>query len=199
MSYLNTHFEEKTLIKSLKKGDEKAFKAAYDLFFPSLFRYSIKFLKSKELAEEVVHDVFLKLWNHRERLHDDGLLSPFLYKICKNHILNTLEKASKNPVLLNEITAAQIFSKDTGPEDLLIARELESSIKNAIDSLPPIRQHVFKLCRVEGKSYEEAASILGITTGTVNSHIIKANRSLKAFLKLSINFLLISLSVFLMN
>lgn len=189
-------FEEKTLVRSLKKGNEMALRSIYNHFFPSLYRYALKFLKSKELAEEVVHDVFLKIWNHREGLNDELPISPYLFKTCKNHLINTLEKASKDPVLLKEITSAGLYSKEHGPEELLIGAEFEKTVKDAIKSLPPVRQRVFNLCRVEGKSYEEVAQMLGISKGTVNSHIIKANRRLEKLIKVGVEVLILSLYFF---
>ncbi|MBD8488400.1 RNA polymerase sigma-70 factor [Echinicola sp. CAU 1574] len=196
MSVENTNFDEKLLLISFKKGSEVAFRALYDHFFPSLYRYALKFLKSKELAEEAVHDVFLKLWNSRERVQEDRSISPFLYKICKNHVLNLLDKAAKKPVLLREITDSQLSSLESGPEDVLIQREFENSFNIAVAKLPPVRQKVFRLCKLEGKSYEEAADILGISKGTVNSHIIKANRSLERLIKLGVSIILMILSLF---
>ncbi|WP_215224248.1 RNA polymerase sigma factor [Echinicola shivajiensis] len=186
-------FEEKTLVRSLKKGNEMAFRSIYDHFFPSLYRYALKFLKSRELAEEVVHDVFLKVWIHRERLNDELPISPYLFKACKNHLINTIEKAAKDPVLLKEVTSSGLCSKEHGPEDLLIGAEFEKTVKDAIKSLPPVRQRVFNLCRVEGKSYEEVADMLGISKGTVNSHIIKANRRLEKVIKLGVGVLILSI------
>lgn len=184
MSFESITFHEKSLLKSLKRGDEMAFRRIYDHYFPSIFRYAQRFLKCRELAEEAVHDVFLKLWEYSANIDEGKPLSPLLYRICKNHVLNVLDKAAKDPVLLKEITAAQLTANENGPEEVLIQREFESKVNRAIDLLPPVRQQVFRLCRLEGKSYEEVADMLGISKGTVNSHIIKANRSLEKVINL---------------
>lgn len=174
------HSDEK-FIRLLSKGDEQAFSTLYKKYHSHLYYYSLKFLKSGELAEETVHDVFLKIWENRENLRSDLNFRSYLFTICKNQIVNMLLRATKE----REIKAKIAHHLDTSHNDLeetVVYTDYMNLAYEAIHHLPPQRQLVFKLCREEGKSYAEIAETLNISTGTVRDHIVKAGKFIKNYL-----------------
>lgn len=186
--------EQFQLIKLIKVGNESAFRTLYDAYFSQLFRLSIRFLKSPELAEETVHDVFLKLWINRSKINDNLPISPYLFKICKNQLLNQIGKITKDSQYLKSIVMHQEMVCKVTPELVLIEEENKEMVIQAIRKLPAKRQLVYKMCREEGRSYKEVAYELGISEGTVNSHIIKAHQALKKIFKTGLVFILILLN-----
>ncbi len=174
--------EERDLILKLKENDLAAFEKIYKSYSADLIAYSRRFVKSDGLCEEIVHDVFLKYWDHRHTLREDQLIRPYLYTICKNHVLNTLRAISQDRVRAREWIKENSIQQESLPEESVYEEYRELAFE-AISRLPRQRQLVFKLCKLEGKSYDEVASILKISKGTINDHIIKANKSIKQYLQ----------------
>jgi RNA polymerase sigma-70 factor (family 1) len=172
---------ETELLEGLKKGSEIAFKQIYALYHHKIYRLALKFVKSEELAKEIVQDIFIKIWEHRHTINKDLSFSAYLFRIAHNHIFNLLKRASKEVSIKKQImAAAEISSNQT--EDEVIAAEYESLAIHAIEQLPPQRKLIFQLCRMEGKSYEEVSFALGISKSTVRDHMVKAIRFIKEYL-----------------
>lgn len=140
-------------------------------------------LKSPFLAEEAVHDVFLKVWQRRETLDGSRSVRSYLFTICKNHILNVLASVSRNESLHRHLFHFARLSGGQAEDDLVYA-EYERVTEQAVSRLPPQRQTVFRMCCLEGKSYEEAAGLLHISKGTVSDHMVKAIRFVREYLHL---------------
>jgi RNA polymerase sigma factor (sigma-70 family) len=88
------HIDERTLVINLIAGDERAFRAIFDRYRDCLYGYCLKFTKSKEAAEEIVQDVFVKVWETRSNLNPDLSFKAYLYQITKNLAFNFLKKAA---------------------------------------------------------------------------------------------------------
>ncbi len=190
---------ENDLILSLKRGNESALKEIYSNYFFQLYNYSKKYIKSPQLSEEIVQDVFLKLWEKKHDLREEvSSLKPFLHTICKNNIINTLRRAVKEQSIQADILE-HYFLEFENPENELIFKEYKEIALKAIAELPPKRQVVYKMCRLEGKTYEEVATLLNISKGTINDHIIKAHKYVKDFMiaKAGISLLLTLITSFL--
>lgn len=185
--------EDKLLVEGLILGDEHSFRCVYDKYHSNLYRYALKFVKSDELAKEVVHDVFLKVWEKRISLNSDLSLKYYLIKVCKNHVLNILAKSARENIFKKEILYHRDFL-DNNTEDSILYADYEKFANEAIARLPPQRQAIFKMCRMEGKSYQEAADNFGISKGTVRDHMLKAGRSIRKYLSINTD---ISLGLFL--
>lgn len=168
----------KNCIAQLKKGDERAFQLIYNEYGSQLLGYTRRHVKSTELAEEIVHDVFVKLWKHREHIKDESTVKAYIFTICKNHILNTLRKVSLD---FSRNVDSDIV-EDINPEKQMMSKELHDLIAKAVSALPKQRQIVFQLSRNEEKSYEEISLALGIGKGTVQDHLVKAKRSIREYL-----------------
>lgn len=169
------------LIQRVRQGDEKSFELLYNEYHKDLYYFSLKFIKSNVLAEEAVHDVFLAVWQNRHSLNENLSFKSYLYAICKNHLLNVLARVSREQALKKEILYCELNYDNSTEQDIQF-NEYEQLAHQAIAQLPPQRQLIFRMCRFEGKSYEDIAASLGISTGTVNDHMVKAIRYVKEYL-----------------
>lgn len=190
-----TENTEQFLVLRLQKGSEGAFRKLFDRYRHDIYAFSLSILKSKHQAEEVVQDVFLKVWLNHENLDPRLSFKSYIFTIARNLAFNILAKAA-NDVKLKE----RIFYKNQTGCSLTDTRLLEEDyekLKNrAIDELSPRCKQVFQMSRNDGKSYEQIAKELGISTNTVKNQMSTALASIKEFLSLNgdIVFLFIFLS-----
>jgi len=172
---------EDELLSLLVEGNRSAFKELYIEYYRKIYAYALKFTKSAQLAEDIAQEVFLKVWEKRHTMRDIRYFKGFLFTVCKNITLNILTRAAREIKIKSLIlNGAQKFHVD--PESTFQNGEYESLLNKAIEQLPPQRKLIYRLVKCEGKSYEEVAEQLGITTGTVNDHIVKATRSIRDYL-----------------
>lgn len=156
----------------------KAYKQLYVLLFDGLHRFSYSMVKSSEGAEEIVSDVFIKLWQIREQLDKIENLKVYLYTITKNFSLNYITKNSKNPVIHFEHMTVEAGIEFKNPEDLYISHEVISLVNQVIGELPPQCKLVFQLVKEEGLKYKEVALILNISVFTVRNQVAIATRKI---------------------
>ncbi|MFH4966386.1 RNA polymerase sigma-70 factor [Gaetbulibacter sp. M235] len=180
MSQIET-YNEKLLVQELITGNEKAFQKLFDNYHNILYKYSYSMLCSKPYSEEIVQDVFLKVWLKRETLNPDLSFKSFLFTITRNNIISFLKRVAKNEKIREEIFYNS--QKYANAADLhLIEADVEDIKKEALDLLPPRRRLIFEMSRNEGKSYEEIAKELRISTNTVRNQISMALETLRDFL-----------------
>jgi RNA polymerase sigma-70 factor (family 1) len=178
---------ELTQIKELQQKislyeDMKAYARLYELLFPRLRRFSNAFVKSGEAAEEIVSDVFIKLWQIRDRLAEIANLKVYLYTITRNFSYNYLTRHYKKVVLsLDEADPAVLVTFDD-PETLCISAEQVAKIREAIAQLPPQCRIIFQLVKEEGMRYKEVAEVLHLSTLTVRNQVAIATRKVAALL-----------------
>lgn len=164
--------------------DMKAYKELYLLMFDGLFQFSYSFVKSKQVAQEIVSDVFIKLWQIRNQLNAIDNLKPYLFGITKNFSLKHLARASKNlSIQLDDIELDEIdieaLIEFKNPEDLCISKETIKNIIQAIQDLPPQCQIIFSLVKVEGLKYKEVARLLNISVFTVRNQVAIATKKIE--------------------
>jgi len=163
--------------------DQKSFKQLYQLLFFKLYQFAYSFVHSKESAEEVVNDVFLSVWQKRKTLDTINNINVYLYVSVKNASLNYLRKNNLNlPLSLDELAMHHIRIV-SNPESIMITRELELSIHNAIQQLPPKCKLIFKLIKEDSLSYKEVAAILGISVKTVDTQLYIALKKLARIMR----------------
>jgi RNA polymerase sigma-70 factor (family 1) len=164
--------------------DMAAYKELYLLMFDRLFHFSYSFVKSKQVAQEIVSDVFIKLWQIRSQLSTIDNLKPYLFSITKNFSLNYLAKASNNlsiqldDIDLDEIDIASVI-EFTNPEDLFISKETIKNVMQAIQNLPPQCRMIFSLVKVDGLKYKEVAKLLNISVFTVRNQVAIATKKIE--------------------
>lgn len=164
--------------------DMKAYKELYLLMFDSLFHFSRSFVKSKQVAEELVSDVFIKLWQIRSHLNAIKNLKLYLFGITKNFSLSYLARVSKNlSIQLGDIDLDGIGIESAiefrSPEDLYISKETIKNVLQAVRGLPPQCQIIFLLIKIEGLKYKEAARLLDISVFTVRNQVAIATKKIE--------------------
>ncbi|HEY9197272.1 MAG TPA: RNA polymerase sigma-70 factor [Mucilaginibacter sp.] len=186
------------LCERLKGGDVEAYKLIYDKYHSRLYYYALKFLKMPELAEDVIHDVFMKLWEIREQLKPEFGIVGYLYKISRNHVFKLLKKITTETELRNRVLSI-IEEQAMESEASLQWNEYAQLLDGAVNQLPPQCKKVFTLCRKEGKTYEEAATILGISKHTVKEHMTAAMKSIRKYFSQNADIVFSLLLVELLN
>jgi RNA polymerase sigma-70 factor (family 1) len=165
----------------------QAYHALYDLFFHNLHRFCFSFVKSPEVAEEIVSDVFIKLWQIRNKLPEIVNLKVYLYQIGKNFCLIYISRHFKNPATsLDEIDLETVISLDN-PEELCISADIINTIQQTIKQLPPQCRLIFQMVKEDGMRYKEVADILHISVLTVRNQIAIATRKVAESLPVSIS------------
>jgi RNA polymerase sigma-70 factor (family 1) len=180
---LNSSNDIKTLQQKIALYEDiKAYESLYLLLSPQLNNFCFSFVKSYEIAEEIVSDVFIKLWQIRNKLPEIENLKVYLYTIAKNFCLNYITRHFKNPVIrLDEMDFEPIVSLSS-PEDLCISADVVSKIQHCIRELPPQCRIVFQLVKEDGMSYKEAAEILNISVLTVRNQVFIATRKIASLI-----------------
>lgn len=151
--------------------DMKAYKQLYDLLSDSLYRFARHFVKSGEAAEEIVSDVFVKVWQMRSKLTEIGNLRVYLFIITKNFSLNYITKNYKNPVVSMDEIDVETSISIINAEELYISADIVNQIRKNIQQLPPQCRIIFQLVKEEGMKYREVASILHISVLTVRNQV----------------------------
>ncbi|HET6254042.1 MAG TPA: RNA polymerase sigma-70 factor [Puia sp.] len=184
---------EKLLLRQVARHDEKAFKALFEAYQPRLYHYIIGIVKSKETAEEMVIDVFLKIWQQREMMGGVERLDAFLFRIAFNHSVDFLRRAARDPkikdIMWQDIELAGGMTSD----EPVLVKEYEVKLKEAIGLLSPQRQLIFRMSREKNFSHSDIAEKLRLSKYTVSNHISESLRFIRAYLA---NFLTILLLFF---
>lgn len=172
--------EEQKLIRELKEGKETAFRKVYLKYHKELYTIAIKYLRSKELAEDAVHDVFVKMWDYRGQLDKSGSLSGFLFTALENHVLNIIDAKKRKLRKINKLSKEK--RQEWNATDKVIPfSEYRKIYQDAIEKLPEARREVFKLRIKEGLTNKEVSQIRGISINTVKSHFYKASKFIKKY------------------
>ncbi len=169
-------------IIELIQGNEAAFLKIFEFHHHALYRHVIRFVKSPDLASDIVQEVFIKLWENRSTVNIECSLKAYLFTIAKNHLLNVLKRAAKEESIKREIVSYAMHSH-TSNEDSVIYSDLAGLAEKAIENLPPQRRLIFKMHKDEGKDNHQIAEALNISKNTVRDHLAKATKAIRSYLK----------------
>ncbi len=172
--------DERDLLQKLRDGDRQAFETIYHHYKRRLAGNLLRLLKSHDLVDDALQELFARLWEHRATVSVDQPLKAYLFGIARNLTIDTYRRAAREEKFRNRLTEAFEEAYRHVEERLMPDERLEW-LEEAIAQLPPQRQRVFRLCKLEGKSYEEVSELLDISTATINAHITKANRQVQEF------------------
>jgi len=169
---------EKQLFSRIADGEERAFREVFERYKKPFYAAAIKMTRSAAEAEEIVQDVFVELWQHRASLRQVERPASYLFAMVYHEIAHHFRRqAMERRIKQRVLEKAQ--PADDSTEQLLELRDCESSLKVAIEALPPQQQLVYRLSRQEGFSREEIADQLHISPNTVKNHLLKALRELR--------------------
>ncbi|WP_316747163.1 RNA polymerase sigma-70 factor [Pedobacter gandavensis] len=174
-------------------GEESAFSELYDRYSAVLSAYIKRFVHSSDLAEDLTQEVFIKIWQCKSKLEEVRSIKAYLFIMARNHTLNSLKKAMRSDVAMAEVLNSFVEQRNDTEEELL-SKEYLQYLEKALSELPGRTREIFKLCRQEGKSYDEVASALGISRNAVKNHMVGSMKILSASVKKDLG---ISLSILL--
>lgn len=194
----STVFAEKELINQMKTDDPVAFGKIYDHYCGAIYGKLVKLVKITAIADELLQDIFLKVWENRHILDVNCTLKPWLYKVTENEIYKFYRKVALDIKLQTHIL--QTFDElYTHTEEDYYLKESRKLLQDAMTNMPPRCREVFELCRLQGKSYEEAALLLDISTSTVSNHLVRATAIARKTLFQSVEIALIVVTAYMLR
>ena len=169
--------EENELILLLKQSNQEAFTTLYKKYWKQVYNFSRLYLTSQSVAEEVVQEVFIKVWESRDFMREGDNFKGLLFIITRNLIFNMHRKNLNEDFYKMTVLSAMENSYDI--EEEIDAKNLGEYIDLLIADLPPRRREIFNLSRKENKSYKEISQLLGVSEKTVENQIGEAPKFLR--------------------
>jgi RNA polymerase sigma-70 factor, ECF subfamily len=185
--------DKSILVQNLIDGNKETYTQLFKAYYKNLCAYSYKIVKDVSIAEEVVQNIFFKIWEKRSSLGFNVTIEKYLYKAVYNESIDVYRKTSFENNFKNELKQDPFLYDE--PFDALSNKELANKLQNAIDKLPDKSKEVFLLSRYACLSYKEISEKIGITPKGVEFHIIKALKILRVELK-DFRYLLIFILLF---
>ena len=174
--------DERSLLLRLIEGDEDAFCELYAAYKNRLIYFAMRFLKSREYAEDIFQDAFAVVWQGRRFINPDASFSAYLYTIVRNRILNQLRDLFNQDKLREQILSQAVnYTNET--KDEIIANDLRQFISRALQQLTPRQREIFQMSRERQMSHREIAEVLGISVNTVQESISISLRTLRTYLE----------------
>lgn len=173
-------YDEKVLLAKIASGDEHAFRELFNIYKERFYAVVLKMTQSDEVAKDIVQDTFMQIWNKRETLVDVDNPSSYFFTAVYRRVYHHYRKIAIEKKLLQSAAPAKESANTT--DEMVLARESESLISQAIAKLPPQQKMVFKLSKQEGLSREDIALQLQISPHTVKNHLADALKFIQTFL-----------------
>jgi len=185
------------LLTRLKNGDMLAFDRVYELYSHKLFSFVSRILKNEAEADDIVQEVFVKIWESRDKLDDHKLLNSYIFTIAYNNSIDLIRKRISNNKYLEHLKNSSVINFTPTIISQIEFDELNNQAEKLIANLPERQKQVFLLHKKEGLTYPEIAGQLGISKNTVENHMAKALKYLREHMDNSmlINLLFVSLFI----
>lgn len=167
------------LVRRIRGGDERALEAVFRAHYAGMAAFVDRFVRANDVAEELVQDVFFKLWRKREELSEIESLRTYLYRAARNTALNWLRRQKLERRWLEEHAGEGEPATTHAADDDAEGQEVAVAVQEAIHRLPPRCREVFLLSRDGGLTYAEIARTLGISVKTVETQMGRALKSLR--------------------
>lgn len=183
----NAYFD---LVLRIKRSEEPAFEMLFKLFYKQLLQYALVYVKHPHIAEEIVHDSFLKIWEIRSTIDENQSLKAFLYRCVHNNSINYLNKVKVTNRLAEEygielLHRGELFQHDPNDRyfEQLSNDDLIEKIKKNIQELPSQCREIFMMCRIYGLTYNQIAEKLNISVNTVKTQLSRAMQKIRDEIK----------------
>ena len=164
-------------------GEQKAFEELYRLFAARLYSFALLYVQRKEISEEIVQDIMIKVWNKRETITSIKNLETYLFVATRNHCLNHLSTYSHSFISISDPQPGAEIITMHDPARELEWKEVHFRLTQAIEELPDQCKTVFKLIKEEGFRYKQVAEILNISTRTVETHLFRAIKKISSIVE----------------
>src|SRR5687768_14015493 len=187
--------DDSQVVSSFLAGEERAFQELVDRYQTRLLNFVFRTIGDREKAEDLVQEVYIRVYRHLHRFDRSKKFSTWIYTIASNLAKNELRNRSRNPLVLfqtikknwqDEDRPLQFEDATSRPDDLYRKRHLRALVEDTVAKLPEHHREVFVLRELEGKSYEEIAEITDCNLGTVKSRLNRARNSFAAIIEPSL-------------
>lgn len=161
---------DRELILAIQHDSEWAMAELYHCYWPPLFRFACKFMKTEDDAKDIVQEVFITLWDKRKSINLNGSIYPYLYRMTLNRIIDN-ERKLKNADEYSAYLSARHKEGINNTYETVLERELRAMFKKNMQDIPKKARQVFELSREQDLSHQEISNILGISKNTIKSQI----------------------------
>jgi RNA polymerase sigma-70 factor (ECF subfamily) len=172
----------KELLLRLAMEDKEAFSSIYYEYKDKLYGFAYGLTNSVERSEDLVHDVFLKLWLNRKSAAEIENLNAWLFRSAQNQLIDAVRRFSKSILVFSEYFKTREEVDNSTPVDVLLTKELKEKLEEAVRHLPPQQQKIFFMHREEGLSHSEIAKRLNLSVSTTQNHINRAFAGIRRYL-----------------
>ena len=177
---MDKQYIHKLLLRIARHSDEEAAREFFEIFHPKLVRFAALYISSTSLANDLVADVFVKLFRNRKKLEDIKDIQYYLYKAVKNQCISYYKQRR------DEVSLDDVIWEESGytyeivnPESEFITKELAAKIEDIINNFPPKRKIIYKMVVIDGLKYKEAAEVLDLSIKTIENHLALAVKDLR--------------------
>jgi len=177
------HNSDTELVRLLKAGDISVFDEIFKKYSRKIFQFAFGILKSKSDAEEIVQEVFFKVWENRDTIQEHLLFRSYLFTITYNTSISLIRIKLKEARFIDHLKSIQVPPNQHSTSSELEFSELTTQAQDVIDQLPKRQKQIYLLSREDGLSYTEIAGKLNISVNTVENHMVKALGFLRENLK----------------
>lgn len=175
-------YEEKELLIHASNGSEEAFSLIFHTYKNKLYGYLFRITESSEVAEDIVQEIFLKLWKDKSDLANIISFDSYLFRMAKNYAINSFKSRARQALLYVEYLETQT-EEDYSTDHKIQFEETQYLLQQIVDTLPPQQKLVYQLSREQYLKHDEIAEMLNISPLTVKNHIIQALNTIKKSLK----------------
>lgn len=175
-------FSDTELVLGIKNSEKKAYRLLFERYAPNIYNFSLSYLKNESDAEELVQDVFLKVWEKREYLDQSKNMKSFLFKIAVNTIYDFIRRKNIEHAF-HDYAKSNFIRDDNFTWHTVVFEEMQQNLEVLLAKLPPKQQQIYTLSRVKGLSNDEISDQLKLSKRTVENQLYRA----LAFLKTHFN------------
>lgn len=186
---------ETDLIGKLREGSQEAFAELYHQYSPALYMNILKMVKDELVAEELIQELFTKIWQKRAELHIESDFLAYLYRVAQNLVRDFFRKLQRDKDMMAHFQQLATANY-SGIEEALFYKESEHLLKMALEQLPAQQRRVYQLCKIDGFTYKQAAEEMHISAHTIKEYLSKASYTVKMYLLSNLD-ITISLLLFL--
>lgn len=177
----NRNTTEMKWLSLIREGDDQAFEKLFHEYYQSLTRFAWRYVESKAIAEELVQDLFLEIWEKRKTWEPFGKLRPCLYRIikqkCLNHLKHSKIKRTYDKIWMDDWTTTTFWPEDADKDEEI--KRIITSLNQAVELLPHRSKMIYKLHKTDGLTYSEIAEVMEISQKTVESQMSRALKILR--------------------
>jgi len=179
VSELNTDSE---LFRRIAGGDTRAFEELFRRYDRRIYPFVLKIIRTEAQAQELTQEIFIKIWQNREKLAAVDNPEAYIFTIAVRHTLDQIKRRLNESRMLQRLAAVRSLTHNDTDEELLL-RDRAALVQQAVDQLPPQQKAVYILSRQGGLDYDQIGQRLNISPNTVRNHLVKALQFIRSYMK----------------